>query len=277
MQMQLFKHDLIEGIWRRKQYFLLAVFVSLLSCIGLHQTIRNLSLTMEVGNGSVMDYWVYLTMCGKEYKLDLFSFFQVPVRWICLQMFALICIGNYLLDDMQQWGYQVILRSRDRIWWWISKIIWCVSLIICYYVICFLVTGIYAFLHEADWNIHPNLAIMRAACKVGFAKCSIQRLLFISVIQPILLSVFLALLQIVLHLLIEPMHAFVILFCILVVSTYHKSWVLVGNWGMPYRMYPIEKSGFDPDTCLFMICIGIIFCSTLGCLLFQKKDILESR
>lgn len=277
MQIQLFKHDFIEGIWKRKQYLLLAVLVSLVSCIGMNQTIQNLNLTMEAGKGSLMDYWVYLTMCGKEYKLDLFSLFRVPVRWICLQIFALICIGNYVFEDMQHWGYQVLLRSKDRVWWWISKIIWCICLIVCYFLVCFLIVGIYAVIHGAAWSVHPSLAIMRAACKAGFAKCSIKRLLCISVVQPVVLSVFLGLLQMVLYLLIESMHAFVILFVILVISTYHKSWLLIGNWGIPYRMYPIEKSGLDPVKCLLIIFFGILFCIFMGCLLFRKKDILENQ
>ncbi len=70
---------------------------------------------------------------------------------------------------------------------------------------------------------------------------------------------------------------FIFLFTCLVISTYKRSWFLFGNWGMPYRMFPVAKNGLEPEWCLVLLMISIGIAFAVGGYLYNKKDILEER
>ena len=68
---------------------------------------------------------------------------------------------------------------------------------------------------------------------------------------------------------------FIIMFIWLVASAYKKSWLLVGNLGMPYRMKPVLKSGFSTVQCFFVLIAASLICIIWGYLKFRKRDIFE--
>ena len=81
--------------------------------------------------------------------------------------------------------------------------------------------------------------------------------------------------QKVLSLYIRPVYVFIIMFIWLVASAYKKSWLLVGNLGMPYRMKPVLKSGFSTVQCFFVLIAASLICIIWGYLKFRKRDIFE--
>ena len=272
---KLWGHDFWEGIWKRRIYFLLPLMAALFSGIGLHAKMTIFKELHNVGTGSVMDYWIYLVQGGKQYKFDIYTMFQIPVRWMCFHVFVLIGLNNYPLQDLQGWGYQVLLKSKSRWNWWLSKILWCCSYVACYYLICLFMVTVYAVANGASLTLQPSMDVMNMVSRTGFLDCSMKRLLCIVFVLPALLSVFLGILQMVLSVCIKPIYSFMVLFALLVISTYKRSWLLLGNWGMPYRMIPVQKHGLDPKLCLLLLLCGIFISIAWGYLIFRKKDILE--
>ena len=267
----MWKQDLIEGIWRRKIYLLLPVLITICSCMGIHHQILEMRKTMNVGNPSFMDYWVYLVMCGKEYKFDVFKFFDIPMRWICLMAFVIIGLGNYITNDLQGFGCHVITRSKSRKNWWISKAMWGIAFVICYFAMCFITTAVFTFITNSSFSLKMTPAIAKIMCKRGFLACSMIRLFCISFVQPVLLAILLGMIYIVLNFIMKPTYSFIVIFSVLVISTYYKVWWLIGNWGMPYRMYPVQKSGLNPKMCLVFLILGLGLVFLVGHMLFKRK------
>lgn len=274
--MKMVKHDIEEGIWVRRVYFLLAVLVSLVSCFSLHSKIvQQNQLNQMHGMGTVMDYWIYLVQGRKPYHFDLYVFFDVPARWMGLLIFLLISLNNYLLSDLKGWGVQALMRSKSRLNWWMSKVIWCWLYVLVYYGVCLFLTVLFAASNGAALSVHPSAEAMRFFVKESFLKCSELRLICIVLVQPVLLTGFLGMLQMLLSLCIKPIFAFVAVFTILMASVYWRSYLLPGNWGMPYRIAPIVKKGLLPSYCLILLIAGILVCLVAGYLIFRKRDVLE--
>lgn len=276
--LRLWGHDFWEGIWNRRVYFLLPVMVALFSCIGLHAKMTAfLDTNHNVGAGTLMDYWIYLVQGGKHYKFDIYTIFQIPVRWLCFHVFILIGLNNYPLNDLHGWGYHVLLKSKSRWNWWFSKILWCFSYVACYYIVCLFIVSVYALANDASFSLRPSIDVMNMVSRTGFLKCSMKRLVCIVLVQPVMLSAFLGILQLVLCICMKPVYSFMVMFAMLVVSTYKRYWILIGNWGMPYRMYPVQKHGLDPKLCMVLLLCGILIGVLCGYLVFCKKDILEQQ
>lgn len=275
-QLQLWKHDFIEGIWNRKVYFLLPIFVALISCISLHAKIEgNIKTGAMTDSGTFMDYWIYFIKGGKAYKFSWYSLFELPVRWMCIQVFLLISLVNYAFYDLHTWGYQVLARSKSRFQWWFSKIVWCTLYAVVFYMVCFLTIALYTAAKGIPFQLLPSREAMAFFAKIKFLACGPKRLFCIVVILPVLLSVFMGLLQMVLSMCIKPVFSFVSVLVLFVISIYWNWGFLPGNWGMPYRIAPIRVKGLAAESCLVLLLCGIVICITAGYWIFKRQDILE--
>lgn len=67
----------------------------------------------------------------KEAKL-----FNPPVEWLIIQFVIAFATGSYAMEDLNTYGRQILLRSRTRLRWWISKCLWAtLTAVFCYIVL----------------------------------------------------------------------------------------------------------------------------------------------
>ncbi|MCI7060756.1 MAG: hypothetical protein MR965_00940 [Lachnospiraceae bacterium] len=52
---------------------------------------------------------------------------------------------------------------------------------------------------------------------------------------------------------------------------------MFGNWGMPYRMFPVAAHGLEPKICLILLTAAIGVAAAAGYLIYNKRDILEEK
>lgn len=275
-QVQLWKHDFTEGIWKRRVYLLFPVFVALVSCISLHAKMEGYIQTGDLKDyGTFMDYWIYFIQGGKAYKFSWYNTFTLPVRWLCIQVFLLVSLNNYAFRDMQNWGYQVLTRSKSRFRWWFGKALWCVMYVGIYYMICLATIIFYTAVKDIPLKLQPTRQAMLIFSKMTFYTCGFKRLLCIVIVLPILLSAFLGLLQMLLSMCIKPILSFLSVLFVLVISIYRSKKFLPGNWGMPYRIAPIKVKGLSVEVCLMLLVCAIFFLVAVGYEIFKRQDILE--
>lgn len=113
--LKLLRYDLINGIWYRKIYFILPVVLGFISCIGAHSTLLQIQeYHNNIGNGTVMDYWIYLIQGSKPYKFDVFSTFETPIRWLCFYLLFLICLNNYPNQDINSFGIHIFGKFKEK-------------------------------------------------------------------------------------------------------------------------------------------------------------------
>lgn len=267
------KYDIREGIGKRMMYLWLPVLLTLVFCISQNNKAMGYIQAGDFQQPTIMDFWICLIEGKKPYRFDLYTLYQVPVIWVTYYTLLLVSVNAYPVNDLTVWGYQVIVRSKSRLQWWIGKCCWCALSVMLYFGISFAVIAIYALGNNIAFDLHPTADMMAEFAKMSFMKISMTRLLLITIVQPILLAVLLGMLQMVLSFLLEPMISFCIVFAVLVGSTYITSWLLPGNWGMPYRMDRISKNGLDCNVSIIALVVGIVACVILGYYIFKKEDI----
>lgn len=264
-----------EGIKRRAAYLILPLTIALFSCIGLHFEIINYYSNVNIGDGTFMDYWIYLVQGQAAYKFDIYNLFEMPVKWLCFYVFLLIGLNNYPMNELQSKGYQILVHSKSRLRWWSSKIIWTVAFTAVYFAICILTVLTYSLANGAAFSFHASAGVMTSFSRAHFALCSSKYLIFVTMLLPFLFACLLGFLYLFLTNITKPMQALVVLICILVVSSYQKHWLLIGNLAMPYRMSPVQKHGIQPIPAFFLLFALSVIIIICGYQIFKRKDIFE--
>ncbi len=273
--LRIIKHDLEEGIWEKRVYFLLPVLLSLFSCSGFHTQLADLRKAGYIQSlGTTMNYWIYMVQKSAPFEFDLYELFTVPIRWVGLFLFLLISLNGYLNNDLKGWGIQVLTHSKSRLAWWLGKVAWCFLFTIAYFTIYFFIIFLFSFSNGTKISLQPTADIMQILAREDFALCPIQQIVCIAIIQPFLLALFFGLLQMALGL-----YKVCALLCgtfyHIVGIPYWQTWFLPGNWEMPNRTVPIVDNSFLSSACIIILLADILTCIIIGYFIFKKKDILE--
>lgn len=262
----LFKRDLIQGIWKEKQMYLLASLITWVCCLTLSGEIQFLRKTYEIkGIGTVMDYWIYLIQGGEPHEF--------PTFWLLFFSFLLVIMNMYPMVELEQWGYQVVTRSKSRQSWWFGKCIWCIASVLTYFAFAVLTISVFALIHGVSFSLKPSWYVMESCGRDGFLALSAWQSICILFLQPFLLAVLLGILQMILSLYWNALPTFCMTLAVLIMSAYWESLFLCGNLGMPYRMSSVSDGGLSPMLCLVLLLLEILFCTLVGTAVFARKDI----
>ena len=78
-------------------------------------------------------------------KNDIFErteMFEIPFEWLLLHIYILFGLAWYPKQDFDECGYNVRLRTRSKMAWWLSKAVWCFEHVVVTYVLWFLVIAV---------------------------------------------------------------------------------------------------------------------------------------
>lgn len=81
---------------------------------------------------------------------------QFPMEWFSIQMYILIGIARFPRQDYEECGYQIWIRTRSKIAWWASKVIWCFLHILLSYVICGCLIVIITWIGNGNFSLEVN-------------------------------------------------------------------------------------------------------------------------
>lgn len=269
-------HDIREGLWKKRGFYLFSIFVAMLSGIELGNQITALKRVEKLeGAGSLMDYWIYL-MQGKEpYQFSLDQMYEFPVIWIGFFLFFFMAVNVHPIYDLEHWGYQMVTRVKSRGAWWLSKCIWCLLCCLAYFALAAFATLLMTVANGAKISIEPTWYVMESFSEQRVMELSLPMLLILTVAAPCLMAYFFALLQMVLSLRLHSLVSFCILTGVVMASAYTQSYFLPGNWGMPYRMDLVAGKGLHVGMCFALLLSGIFLCILIGKFLFDRQNILE--
>lgn len=270
----LFKRDVAQGMWKRRIYLLFAPLLVWISCLELSKKWQETKSLYEMkGNATSMDYWIYLIQSKEEWQFNIYHPYQFPVYWLAFFAFLLVIMNTYPSTDLKEWGYQVIVHSKNRWNWWLAKCSWCIGTVAIFFLAALLTVFLYSMANGDKLGWSPSWYVMLSFGREGYTALSVFGRIQIFLLQPFLLAVLLGILQMALSLIIHPLFAFCASFFLLIISTYWKSIFLCGNWGMPYRMSAVASGGLNSTVCLVLLCLSIVICICAGGLLFARKDI----
>lgn len=227
-------------------------------------------------SGTSIDYLFYIFAGIKEYIPSLNDEFIFPAKWLLLHLFILYSTLYYPDRDLSSIGLNILIRTKGRFSWWISKSIWN----ICYVTACYLVIflTVYTFglvINEPiSLEITPMFVNDLLLAESTFDTFS-SKLVPVIILLPLLVSISLNLLQMTCSLLIKPIYSFGLMGIILLASAYLMRSFFIGNYAMPIRSEYVVKNGLQMSTGVILSSVIIIFSFLIGVIYFKRYDILD--
>lgn len=233
---------------------------------------KNLIWEKTIGIG---DYWLYLYGGMREYVPVQGNAFTFPTVWIGLFLFCSFMVLNYPLRDLHNIGTQILIRTKGRTFWWLSKCFWNFASTISYHGIVFLTLGIMCFIFHVPFIWQLNAEAVSCMFGLFLDEVPSGRIPFLVFWIPVILSVAINLFQMMLTLFFKPIFSYLFSCALFLTSSYLMSPIVLGNYGMVLRTKWINKQGVSPE-------VGIIICLAIsgiaiigGGIRFCNMDILN--
>lgn len=274
---KLLKYDLKNGfLLNIVKLFIIVLFVTAF-CIDFYLRKNGAYILDEsIPPGTFMDYLLYIFAGIKEYTPSMTDEFLIPVKWLLLYLFILYSTLYYPYRDLSSLGLNILIRTKGRIAWWISKCIWNICYVFSTYVLIFLTVIIFCLVMQEpiSFDITSMFVNDLLGAESPYDTFS-DRLVYIILLFPMFISIGLNLLQMTLVLFIKPLYSFGAIAVILLSSAYLLSPYLPGNYAMPIRSNYVVENGVSFSGGLIMFLIIVSVSIIVGSFYFRHYDILD--
>lgn len=268
---KLLRHDLRCGIlwWR----YLTAALLVLFPCLEFLY-----SATIVEVSPSWMDY-LLVTFKGCI-PVDPNAPIAMPFAWLLTVGACLFVNLDYMLLDLTNNGQQVIIRSRSRQGWFLSKCVWNLAATALYFLLIGLVELV--FVAVSGGIISPENTKETYIAIFGWVafepvQLSLQEGLVLGLVLPYLTVAALSVLEMTLCLVVKPVLSFLVCMALLVLAVYVDSPFALGNGAMTIRSGIAASGGQDPVAAALVAVGVIVVCIIAGTAVFKHSDILGSK
>lgn len=274
MLYKLVKYDIKWGIVEKwKKYLMMLLLALVISTI----FIKNCEYSYAKGKLETMpgyfDYIMNLLHGMKKNISNGKDEFKIPVEWMTFHLFIAFSIGNYLAEDLEKCGVNVIIRGGSRKKWIVSKIIWNILAVLSFYVIIYLGNFVLALINTGKIQLSLTQAVSGKFYEMNLEANQVKYIVAL-IILPILSSFAISQMQMFLSLFVKPIISFLMVASLLILSAYTMSPYLIGNYSMLQRSAIFMKEGISIFTAVSVNLI-IIFLSIGGSIIsFNKKNIV---
>lgn len=271
------KYDLSQNLVKM---FVVAVCLSILVCVYLYD-VQGFFVEMKengVGNGmgSFFDYLAHF-FCGEyEYELTASSEFFLPVDWLAYNGLIAYLVGFYSYEDMTRYGKISILYGGSKKSFFAAKILFQLLMVFwCYFVI-YMNMALYVVAHSFRLEFSPTKAIWENTMTRLFEYDSLH-LFCAMILLPIATSIVLSMMQLFFEFLISPVVGFMITMSVLVISVFHKSYMLIGSFTMWYRNEIAITEGLKTSVSFGVLAFLYVAFFLLCRRHFLNMDIIDKR
>lgn len=274
---KLLTYDLRNGFRLGMTKLFIVLLLVIAFCVDFYLQKRSVYFFDSVTpSGTWIDYLFYFLAGIKEYTPSLTDEFIFPAKWLLLHLFILYSTLYYPDRDLSSMGLNILVRTKGRVAWWVSKTIWNV----CYVFACYLIIFLFVYLFGLVVNEPISLEItpmfindlLRADSPFDTFSTNLVPII---ILLPLLVSIALNLLQMTCSLFIKPIYSFGLMGVILLASSYIMHPLLIGNYAMPIRSEYIVENGFQALTGVILSGVIIGFSFIVGSIYFKRYDILN--
>lgn len=268
IQRHLIQHDFMIGLLRNWLKYLFGVFIFLVPCVMLN----NMTDYYEL-QPSFMDYLINIFKGMEIYVPDPSNPFIVPINFLIFNVYLAFIVGSYPLKDLYSTAQNVLIRSKTRWRWWLSKCIWNTVSVIVYYLLLYVTVFVFAGLTgklsmaptEVSWNY----------LSINVVGATVEELIVAVAIIPIVTSVAISIFQMALSFIANPTISYLFVVVVFVASAYYFNPALIGNYPMLLRSELVMEGGIEQPL-VIGVCLAIVVVSIVGgYFYFRKMDILD--
>ena len=210
---------------------------------------------------------------GKEvFIINSKKSFEPPAYWLATQLYTLL-IANFPLFQITKFEKHILILSKKRSTWWISK---------CFKMICFVFASYVSqyfciFLVSLKGRPFCNSSTVFVEKYSQLPFLTNTDILLYAIVLPVLVSCVLALMQLVLSFIIGNVGAFIAIAVYIMLSTYIYSPLFIPNASMLLRSNLCYNKGFNFIFSVIQIIILFIVLTIAGGFIFKKYDVLEHK
>lgn len=275
--------DIRRGIIQKPVLFIVPVFVALIACFDLNNRIavRNETDGYEANGcrtqeeGGSADYMMYIYGGMDRYDPESGHSFVLPVRWLIVFLLISFITLSYPYKDMQGFGRQILIRTKGRTIWWLSKCIWNILSVVIYHSLIFGAAALFSIAAGKGITGEINKELQYEVFQISGDSALSGDIPWPAAILllPVLVSLCLSLLQMTLCLLMKPVYGFLITASILISSAYFTSPCLIGNYAMSMRYEMVIQDGVCIAAGLAVPLVLMAVFAGAGVIRFRRYDI----
>lgn len=273
--------DIRKGLLHNPMLFVVPLIVAVIACIDLTNQIASLNefdyFDTQI-KGSFADYLMFIYGGMDKYVPDFSNPFLFPVRWAVVFLALSFIILNYPFEDMQGFGQQILIRTKGRMVWWLSKCGWNLLSVIVYHALIFSVAALFCVAAKGSLSNGINKDLQYAVFQLDRASISSQDRpwSFAMLVLPVFFSIGINLFQMTLSLFIKPIFSFLVIAFLMISSAYALSPYLVGNYAMPVRYDLVMQEGVSITVGFAVSLLLILVSVSIGIIRFHQYDILNT-
>ena len=268
--LKLLRHDLRYGLIRWR--YLLIFPLSVLPCISCYSGVQLANVP-----GTWMDYMLYCFKGSVPVTASPEMSLALPIFWIMTMAGSLLLNLDYFLSDLTQAGQQIMIRSKTRRGWYLSKYAW--NLCSCILYMMSLCTSVLLFTLLSGGTV--SLQSTPGVMEILFSELTVEPALLsglpsliVVVLMPLVTLMAMNMLQMAVCLLVRPIIGFLISMAILVLSVYCNVPFVLGNGAMVIRSALLVPGGISPGFAALTAVAILLASAILGAWKFQNTDIL---
>lgn len=280
-------HDLRCGLLAQWSKYLVAFVPFGLLCLSLASFWNKLVLHNPEVDVPPLTYGDYLFAMlqnthhpgciGKITIFDEYGFPYTPgpqfqLLWVVPFVFLAFIVSFYPFKDLAGYGQQLLIRSRRRSTWWISKCAWVTACVTLYHGVLLAVPAVFA-LATGTMELMPTPDIQRVITATDLSTFTLWDMVLSTMLLPWLVCLSHSLLQLVISLYTQPVLGMIAICVLLVTPTFIATPLLPGNYMMTVRY---GAATLDPLFGVLWMAALSLACVIAGGVYFKRKNIFSA-
>ncbi len=272
-------YDMYRGIKHNKYRYMICVFLifSLMATFYLDVSVLRRGTRGDLPIAGVFDYIFYLLegiteVTEKAYKEGKFVF---PYIWIAVQFMCAFLVMSYPKNDLEGVGLNVLILSKSKKIWWISKCLWIFVSVFSIYLLIGIIAMLFTLLSGGTLEAVIHYEIFEAFSQTPPINRSQMPIILFVLVMPLLTSTVISILQMVVSVFSQPTLGMVAVFAIEILSVYSMNIWCLSNASMVRRSQLYLPSGlpFLPQI-IYSVCV-LAVSIIAGYMIFRRSDILS--
>lgn len=270
------KHDFYKGTiegWKRYAIALcIFVFLCFVFQIRAEKIIQFNKISKEI---SFSDFILFMFRGMNVFDGNAVELQDKLPQWFLVNIYLSIIIGYFPLKDLSESGIQVLIRTKSRVSWWLSKCLWVTYNVLIYYAISIIVITVFSLFH-GGLSLEPSKELNLILSNLDISKFNFKGILLVGIILPVITSITFSLIQLLISLFTNSIISNMFIITVLTLTPFYCNSFFIGNYLM------ILRSNLNIGDSGISIVYGIVVCVVLsiatifiGANKIKRYDILE--
>ncbi len=270
------KHDFYKGTiegWKRYAIALcIFVFLCFVFQIRAEKIIQFNKISKEI---SFSDFILFMFRGMNVFDGNAVELQDKLPQWFLVNIYLSIIIGYFPLKDLSESGIQVLIRTKSRVSWWLSKCLWVTYNVLIYYAISIIVITVFSLFH-GGLSLEPSKELNLILSNLDISKFNFKGILLVGIILPVITSITFSLIQLLISLFTNSIISNMFIITVLTLTPFYCNSFFIGNYLM------ILRSNLNIGDSGVSIVYGIVVCVVLsiatifiGANKIKRYDILE--